>query len=259
MTWQRAVEVVYGTKDIYDSLQYVLVAGGTLVGGIFIWHLLFWLIEYVSLGTERSTLYFLTWRDKQQQTYYEPATQRPMNNFLHLVLRCVYFAGVVLIIWIACGAAGFNVWTTAAAMMSFSIILTYAFATPLGLLGSGLAVLATNTIAVGQYWEFFSMPEYDGIILAIYGMEVTIGRHNVKADAGEIISIPISTFLSTPRKRVLKMELFHSTEAWRTHQKKQRQQQQQQPNQTKQWTQPAPRPAALPFLPAPANTKMHAF
>jgi small-conductance mechanosensitive channel len=163
------------------------------VGGTGLWIVLTTLLERLVLRRERRSRVYAVGKGR-----YAPAGTQPGTNLLHLMLQLVFFGGIGIIIWIACASAGFNPWTTAAASLGISVLFTYAFATPLGLLGSGMAVLLTNTIGVGEYWEFVGQPGLEGWIMSIYGLEVEL-----LAPDGSLLSVPISTFLSAPRRRNL--------------------------------------------------------
>lgn len=205
-----ALEVVYSTQDIWQGLPYVLITLAVFVGGLILWCGLFWLLEYGLLRRERRGRVWLVHRDDGGRgSEYRERPQRTCSNMTHLTLQSLFFGGIAVIIWISCATAGFNPWTTAAASLAISVVATYTFASTLGQLGSGFTVLATNTVAVDQYWEFLGMPGYDGRIVAIYAMEVEMERFDEQTKCAEIISVPINTFLSTPRKRNLHKE-FHA-------------------------------------------------
>jgi hypothetical protein len=93
------------------------------------------------------------------------------------------------------------------------IFLTYVFMTPLGLFGSGLAVLTTGMIAPGQYWEFNGYPGYDGRIIAIWTLQVELERlepadlERGVRESAELVMVPINMFLSGMAKRNMYKEL----------------------------------------------------
>jgi small-conductance mechanosensitive channel len=198
---RTTVEVVYGLGDAFVGIEYALIMAGMLTGGFIAWYMLMWLFEYLLLYRERQTPLILAHKTRESKIWMR-RPWRSCGSIKHLVVQTVFFAGLVIIVWIAAASAGFNPWTSAAASLGLSIVGTYVFATPLGLLGAGYFVHLTNAISVGEYYEFYGMgPAWEGRIVAIYSMWVEMARYDPDSGGSEVIYIPISTFLSTPRKR----------------------------------------------------------
>ena len=200
MMLRAVVEVVYSLQDVWSGLPYVCIAAGIFTGGTVLWYLFIWVLEYLFLGRERHTQWVLTQKDAQNK-YFVPRPGRSCGSITHLILQTLFFSGLVFILWIASAMAGFNPWTAAAVSLGLSVFITYTFATPLGLIGTGWALNVTNGINVGDYCEFFGMPGWDGRIARIYNMHVIIERYDEATKSGEEVYMPISHFLSTPRKR----------------------------------------------------------
>lgn len=203
---RTVVEVVYGPAELYSGITSVAYTGLVFLGGLAVWWLLAWLLEYTVLGAERATLWVYAGWGKGHFDW----TRRPRTfgaSFRHLAVQAVFFAGALLIFWIACASSGFNPWTTGAAALGISIFITYVFMTPLGQFGSGMSVLATGVIARGQYWEFAGMPGYDGRIIAIYTLQVELERWDEEAQTAYTILVPIGTFLTQPCRRNYNREI----------------------------------------------------
>lgn len=204
----RAVEeIVYGQQELWGGITSVIWTGLVFLGGLGLWWLVSWILEYMLLGAERATLWIWVSFDKGKSHVWGRRQRTVLSNFLHVLLHGIFFGGVLLIFWIACASSGFNPWTTGAATLGMGIFLTYVFITPLGLFGSGLAVLASGIIAPGQYWEFNGYPGYDGRIISIWTLQVELERFDVESQAAEIVVVPINMFLSSMAKRNMHREL----------------------------------------------------
>jgi len=207
---RAVIEVAYSVRDVFQGLPYALIAMGVFVGGLFLWNILFMILERIALRKERGTAWILEKKATTEGDHiFSKWMKRPSwswSSLWHFLLQTLFFGGIVMIIWLAGASAGFNPWTTAAASLGMTLAGTYIFATPLSLLGSGYFLIMSNSIAVGQYWEFLGMPGWDGRIHAIYYMEVEMERYDEEKGRGELMSIPISQFLSTPRKRIWEKE-----------------------------------------------------
>lgn len=202
-------EVVYTLGTAFDGIVYAVYTALILTAGTILWYFLWWLIQYFFAWCFQRTT---TWVLKERRNNYKDWIKRPTRtcgNVGHLVFLTLFYGGLVIIVWLASASAGFNPWTSAAASLGISIIATYAFGTPLGLLGSGYFIHLTNAIGVGDYYEFAGLgPEWEGKVVGIYSMWVELARFNDEKDkqTGELIYMPISTFLTTPRKRNWKKE-----------------------------------------------------
>ena len=197
----RALEVVYSTSDIWVGLPYVCAAAGVFSGGLIVWWLVMWTVEYVALGSERAS-YLVSTGGR-----WGYPTTNSWRNAQHLFLMCIFFTGIVFIVWISATVAGLNPWTSAAATLTLGVIITYGFAGLLGHVSAAFTVLATNSVGVGQHWEFLGMPGYDGFIHCIDKVSVTITRYNEESGSTEIVYMPMSNFTNTPRKRNFKKEM----------------------------------------------------
>lgn len=196
-------EVVYTLGAAFDGIVYAVYMAVILTVGAIIWYAIWWGFEYIVLHKERVSFYVLKKVDENTRTWMQRPS-RTCGNVWHLIIQTLYYSGLVIIVWLAAASAGFNPWTSAAASIGMSVIATYAFATPLGLLGAGYFVHLSNAISVGEFYEFYGMGEqWEGKIVAIHRMWVEMIRFNSDKDkmTGEMIYMPISTFLSTPRKR----------------------------------------------------------
>lgn len=199
-TFRTALEIVYSTQDVWVGLPYVLITAGIFTGGSVVWYLFIWCLQYFFVYQEYGPKWVLT--STESGKFWEQRPSRTLGSIIHLIIQTLFFSGIVFIIWIACAAAGFNPWTTATASLSISIIITYVFSTPLSLIGSGYDVLFLNAISVGEHVQFHGMgPGWDGTIVGIYSQYVELQRYDEETKSGEIITIPISQFLSQPRKR----------------------------------------------------------
>jgi hypothetical protein len=196
--FRTAVEVVYGLQDVGYGLGYVAISAGIFTGGIIVWYFVIWLFERLFL--RRAPTLVLMQSDPQNK-YFAERPGRGCKSSCHLFLQTTFFVGIAFILWIAGAMAGFNPWTTAATSLGISVIITYTLATPLGLIGSGWSLNASNGINVGEHWEFLGMPNWDGRVVDIYNMWVVLERYDEATKSGEEVVIPISQFLSTPRKR----------------------------------------------------------
>lgn len=205
--FKRVIEVVYSTSDIWIGLPYVLAAAGVFAGGLVIWCLFNWILQYIFLRRERQSHWFLIHTDKQHNFWGMPTSQTG-TNMLHLFFMCVFFSGIVFIVWISSAVAGLNPWTSAATTLTMGVIITYSFAGPLNQLSSAFTVLATNSIGVGQYWEFAGMDGYDGFILSIENTNVYMSRYNEATKSGEIVYMPMANFVGVPRKRNFNKEKY---------------------------------------------------
>ena len=203
------VEVVYTLGTAFDGIVYAVYTALILGFGIALWWLLWWGIRS---SIDRCRQRHVEWVLKERKGNHKDWMKRPVRtcgNVARLLFLTLFYGGLIIIVWLAAASAGFNPWTSAAASLGMSIIATYAFATPLGLLGSGYFMDLTNAISVGDYYEFAGLgPEWEGRVVGIYSMWVEIARFNDDKDkqTGEIIYMPISTFLTTPRKRNWKKE-----------------------------------------------------
>lgn len=202
------VEVVYTLGTAFDGIVYAVYTAAILTVGLVVWYGIFWLVEYLVFRKERGSTYVLKESNGREKVWMERPS-RSCGNIGHLVIQTLFYGGLVIIVWLASASAGFNPWTSAAASLGLSIIATYALATPLSLLGTGYFIHLSNAISVGEFYEFYGMgDQWEGRVIAIYSMWVEMVRFNSEKDkmTGELIYMPISTFLSTPRKRVWKKE-----------------------------------------------------
>jgi len=203
----RALEVVYSTTQVWAGLPYICAAAGVFSGGIVVWTLFMWVFEYVTMGREKRWFKVSAGAEKGKKLWVSPG-YTPGKNYWHLFLNCVFFIGIVFIVWIAAAVAGLNPWTSAAATLAVSVIITYSFAGVLGHLSSGAIVLASNSIGIGQYWEFANYPGYEGFVHAIDKVSVTLTRKDPESQATEVIYIPMSMFTNNPRKRNFQKEMY---------------------------------------------------
>jgi len=202
-------EVVYTLGTAFDGIVYAVYTALILTVGTILWYFIWWCIQWlIAYCYGRTTAWVL----KEKKNNHKDWIKRPSRscgNIGHLVFLTLFYGGLVIIVWLASASAGFNPWTSAAASLGLSIIATYAFGTPLGLLGSGYFIHLTNAISVGEFYEFAGMGEaWEGKVVGIYSMWVELARFNDEKDkqTGELIYMPISTFLTTPRKRNWKKE-----------------------------------------------------
>jgi hypothetical protein len=205
--WLRdAIEVVYTTNDVWVGVKYVALTVAVLVVGLIAVYALVWGLEWWFLRRKWFNK-LVAVRRVQNTGNLEYVTQRSHvgKNICHLVLRILFFSGIIMIVWIACASAGFNPWTTAAATLGLSIIMQQMFGTPMSLTGSSFSILLTNNAELGQYYEFLGMPEYDGRVIDVDSMQVTLERMD-KMGSGELVYISTSTFLMTPKKRNMHRE-----------------------------------------------------
>jgi hypothetical protein len=201
------VEEVYGQAQLYGGIYSVLWTGLAFGGGLAVWWAFSWFLEYLLLGAERATIWVLISLGGKDGKYAWSRRPRAFGSSLrHLVLQIIFLVGVVLIFWIACGSSGFNPWTTGAATLGMSIFLTYVFITPLGLLGSSLALMSSGMLAPDQYWEFPGYPGYDGRIIGIYTLQVEMERWDIESLSTELVTVPIGMFLSGMCKRNMNKE-----------------------------------------------------
>lgn len=203
----RALEVVYSTNQVWVGLPYVCAAAGVFSGGLIVWTLFMWMLEYVTTGREKRWFRVTAGANKERGRWISPM-YTPLTNYWHLFLNCIFFTGIVFIVWIAAAVAGLNPWTSAAATLAVSVVITYSFAAVLGHLSSGAIVLASNSIGVGQYWEFAGYPGYEGFVHSIDKVSVTMTRRDPESQATEIIYMPMSMFTNNPRKRNFEKESF---------------------------------------------------
>lgn len=203
-------EVVYTLGTAFDGIVYAVYTALILTAGTILWYLFWWFIKYcIDLAYGRTTTWVLKERKSNNIKDWIKRPSRSCDNVSRTVFLTIFYGGLVIIVWLAAASAGFNPWTSAAASLGLSIIATYAFGTPLNLLGSAYFLHAANGIAVGEYYEFAGLgPEWEGKIVGIYGMWVEMARFNDEKDkqTGELIYMPINTFLTTPRKRNWKKE-----------------------------------------------------
>jgi hypothetical protein len=201
---RTTVEVVYGIGDAFSGIGYAMILFGILVGGAITWYLFTMLLEYVLLYSERKTKLFLQERTSKY-TVWRKQYSNWTNNLRHLIVQVLFFAGLALIVWLAASVIGLNVWTSAAASLGISVVVTYSFATPLGLYGSALFVNGAALVSVGEYVEFFGTgSEWAGTVVAIHSTQVEMVRVDTKTKRGEVIWVPISDFLSRMRKSIVK-------------------------------------------------------
>jgi hypothetical protein len=199
-----AIEVAYSTANIFTDVPYVAYTVLLFVGGVCVWYLFIALLEWIFLRKERASQVIYTGTGGKKGWKRRP--RRDCRNVKHLTLTILLFGGIVMVIWIACASAGFNPWTTAAASLSISVVLTYTFAATLPSLGAGLTLDITNSIQVGQYWEFQGPTGWDGLIISINRTEVEMERWDETTGSGELVVVPISAFLQEKRKRNWKRE-----------------------------------------------------
>lgn len=192
----RSLEIVYGQQELWVGVTSVIYTSLVFLGGLALWWLFFWLLEYLVLGAERSTIWIFVHDQRNKRRVWAQRDRTARSNVTHIMLQGLFFGGVLLIFWIACASSGFNPWTTQAATLGMGIFLTYVFITPLGLFGSGLAVLASGLIERGQYWEFPGYAGYEGRIIAIWTLQVEMERWDEETQSGQIIMVPINMFLS---------------------------------------------------------------
>src|SRR6185295_6837479 len=192
----RSLEIVYGQQELWGGVTSVIYTALVFLGGLGLWWLFFWVLEYLVLGAERSTIWIRVYDAREGRSVWARRDRTGRSNATHIVLQGLFFGGLLLIFWIACASSGFNPWTTQAATLGMGIFLTYVFITPLGLFGAGLAVLASGLIERGQYWEFPGYAGYEGRIIAIWTLQVELERWDDESQSGQIIMVPISMFLS---------------------------------------------------------------
>jgi small-conductance mechanosensitive channel len=212
--FSRALDVVYSTSDIWVGLPYVLAAAGVFSGGIIVWALVIWALERCIFQKERSTYSVDTGVEVAGMKWRRPLTGLGMN-MLHLFMLSLFFAGIVFIVWISASVAGLNPWTSAAATLTLGVVATYGLAGVLGHVSSTVTILATNSVAVGQHWEFLGMPEYDGFVHSIDKVSILMTRFNEQSSCTELVYMPMSNFTNTPRKRNFHKEL-HANQGIKT-------------------------------------------
>lgn len=208
---RAALEVVYSTSDVYSGAQWVAVAATVFVVGTLAWFLIVYFLEYIFLSNQRrrQAVHMPHPNDPSMAGSKRGWAWRPWKcggNIVQFTLKIVFVVGIGFIVWFAGGASGFNPWTTGATMMVIGVLITYTMVVPLGQWGAGFGISAGNMINIGEYWEFFGMKDYDAWITGIFAMEVEMMRFDEKGNT-EIISMPISQFLSAPRKRNLVKEM----------------------------------------------------
>lgn len=205
--WLRdAIEVVYTTNDVWVGVQYVALTVAVLVVGLIAVYTVVWGLEWFFLRRAYFNKLVAVRKIPNTGTLeFVPQRSHVGKNICHLTLRILFFSGIIMIVWIACASAGFNPWTTAAATLGLSIILQQMFGTPMSLTGSSFSILLTNVAELGQYYEFVGLPEYDGRVIDVDSMQVTLERMD-KMGSGELVYIPSSTFLMTPKKRNMHRE-----------------------------------------------------
>lgn len=212
-------EVVYTLGTAFDGIVYAVYMAVILSVGFLVWYLILYTLEYFALKLERETPYVIKERT-ERQTKWSKRPTRTCGNIAHLIFQTLFYGGLVIIVWLASASAGFNPWTSAAASLGLSVIATYAFAAPLGLMGSGYFIHLTNAANVGDFYEFYGMgPEWEGRVTAVYRLWIEMSRYNAKEGTGELIYMPISTFLTTPRKRVWIKEFTKDYQSGQKHAK----------------------------------------
>lgn len=200
---RAAIEIVYGTQDIWVGLPYVLMAGGVAIGGFFGVYLLIYGLDYLILGIERRTQWFRTTR----KGGWKKRPSRSWRNLRHLVSLTFFFSGLAFMVWVAGAAAGFNVWNTQLMLMTLGGITAYLFGPSLGNAAAGVALHFANALEVGQHWEFHGLgPGWDGVILTIGITDVEMQRWDEESQSVETINVPMSSFNNQMRKRNDKKE-----------------------------------------------------
>lgn len=198
--FSRAVEIAYSTSNVWDGIPYVFVAIAIFAGGLVAWSFMFCGLEWLFFCKERRKFYILKGLEDHRENWVVPKGG-VFRNLGHLLMISVFFIGIVIIIWVSASVIGLNPWSSAAATLSLGVVLTYSFASLLGHFSSGISTLATNSIAVGQYWEFAGYPGYEGFVHSIEKLAVYLTRFNKETNSGEIIYIPMSFFTNNVRKR----------------------------------------------------------
>jgi hypothetical protein len=61
-------------------------------------------------------------------------------------------------------------------------------------------------LAPGQHWEFEGGAGYDGRIIGIYSLQVELARWDEESHSTELVTVPISVFLSSKCKRNMNKE-----------------------------------------------------
>lgn len=210
--WLRDVlEVVYTTNDVWVGVKYVALTVAVLVVGLIAVFSLVWVLEYALLRRYWLGKVVASRKASNGATEYVPMRSHVAKTVCRLAIRILFYAGIIMIVWIACASAGFNPWTTAAATLGLSIIMQQMFGTPMSLTGSSFSMLVTNSAEVGQYYEFLGFTGYDGRVVDIDSMQVTLERMDPSTGSGELVFIPTTTFLSTPRKRNIQKETSEPT------------------------------------------------
>ncbi len=194
---RAALEVVYGTQDIWVGLPYVLIAAAIFIGGCIGVYVLSYGIDYILLGVERANQYVRT----SKRGDWQPRPKRSCRNVRHLVTIILFFSGLAMVLWISIASAGFNVWSTSMTALGMSVIATYVFSSSLVKLGNALTLHFNNAIEVGQHWEFHGMgPGWDGIITSITSIDVEMSHWDEESQCTEAIKVPIEAFASQWRK-----------------------------------------------------------
>jgi len=205
---RAALEVVYSTSDIHAGLPYVATTAAVVCGGNILWYMIMAGFELAALRKERGTRWALSDRRDGQLEYTQKQT-RNWHSAVHFFSQSIYYVGVAFIIWIGGAMSGVNPWTSAYTGLAVSIIAGAAFSVPLSMSGSGYCVTGSSAISIGEHIEVAGLgPDWSGRICGIYPMCVEIERYDEVNRCAEIITLPISMILTTPRKRNFHKELY---------------------------------------------------
>lgn len=208
---RTVTEITYTFGDAFAGIGYAGIVSGILIVGLIVWYLIIWGSEYFCCGNERRGQWVVVEKQKDKILWKERPWQC-CGSVKHLISQTIFISGIVIIIWLASASAGQNPWLYAAAGLGLSVIATYGAATPLSLFFSAYAMSLTNAIAVGYYVQFYGMGgDWEGRISAIFYLKVEMLRFDPLTGSTEIVSIPSSTFLTTPWKRNMNKEFNEKT------------------------------------------------
>lgn len=202
---RAALEVVYGTKDLWVDMPRAGWAMLIFVSCIVFTYLFYVALTYTCLGKRwrpEKVLYRVKKDGGYDDLWLDRIYPSSWRNFRHVFVLGIIFLCIVASIWFAAATAGFNPWTSAAASICIGIVATYGFAMPLGLVSAGFTLSAENEIGEGQHWEFHGMGEgWDGRVVHVNMYNVEMERFNEQTQESELIVMPINYFLQNPRKR----------------------------------------------------------
>lgn len=202
---------VYGVADLQADMPRAAIAFAVIAGGGTLMFLAWTLLSYLCLDRRWNAEYLLINGEPLKRKYPSPwRSARYLSVFLIMGLL------FVSTIWFSGTMVGFNPWTTAAATIGISVIMTYGFSQQLSMTSAAIVVHSQNSIEPGQFWRFMDGEEWSGIISAVNLWDVELINYDEKTKSARRIVRPIDQFFSHTRMHIPLNELT-MPEVWLEH------------------------------------------